>query len=54
MIDLNESFLNILKMFLKELKFIILYCINQITPGHLIYMTIITYKTCKLLTCTIL
>ena len=36
MIDLDEIFLNILKIFLIELKVILLYCINRITPGHLI------------------
>ena len=35
MIDLDKIFLNILKTFLIELKFILLYCINRITPGHL-------------------
>ena len=32
--DLGEIFLNILKIFFIELKFIILYCIYQITPGY--------------------
>ena len=35
MIDLDEIFLKMLKIFLTELKFILLYCINRITPGHL-------------------
>ena len=34
MIDLDEVFLNILKIFLVELKCILIYCINRITPGH--------------------
>ena len=34
MIDLDEIFLNILKIFFIELKFILLYCINRVTPGH--------------------
>ena len=53
MIDLNEIsliFLNILKIFLIELKFILLYCINRITPSHLIYLNLnlknkILYRT---------
>ena len=36
MIDLDEIFLNILKIFLIELKVILLYCINRITSDHLI------------------
>ena len=35
MIDLDKIFLNMLKIFLIEFKFILLYCINRITPGHL-------------------
>ena len=35
MIDHDEIFLNILKMFLLELNFILLYCIYRITPGHI-------------------
>ena len=38
MIDLDEIFLNILKIFLIEFKFIILYRINRITPGHLTFV----------------
>ena len=37
MINLDEMFLTILEMFIIdviELKFILLYCINRITPGH--------------------
>ena len=34
MIDLDEIFVNILKIFLTELKFMLLYCINRITPGY--------------------
>ena len=34
MIDFYEIFLNILKIYLIELKFIHLYCINLITSGH--------------------
>ena len=34
MIDLDEIFLNILQIFLVELKFIFLYCINRINSGH--------------------
>ena len=34
MIDLDEIFLNILKILRIRLKFILFYCINQITPGH--------------------
>ena len=33
MIDLDEIFLNILKIFLIYLKFTLLYCINRITPA---------------------
>ena len=32
--DLDEIFLIILKMFIIELIFILLYCINRIIPGH--------------------
>ena len=35
MIVLGEIFLNMLNIFLVEFKFILLYCINRITPGHL-------------------
>ena len=34
MIDLDEIFLNMLKIFLIEFKFLLLYYINWITPGH--------------------
>ena len=34
MIDLDEIFLNILKICLIELKLILLYCISRITAGH--------------------
>ena len=37
MIDLDEIFLNILKIFLIELKVILLYCINRITQGPYIF-----------------
>ena len=39
MIDLDEIFLNMLKIFLIELKFILLYCIYRITTGHLIIIS---------------
>ena len=35
MIGLDEIFLNTFKIILIELKFILLYCINRINPGHL-------------------
>ena len=35
MIDIDEIFLNILI----ELNFILLYCINRITPGHIIQLS---------------
>ena len=34
MINLDEIFINLLSIFLIELKFLLLYCINRITPGH--------------------
>ena len=46
MIDLDEIFLNKLKIFLKQIKFILLYCIDRITPGHLktlLYMLVFVF-----------
>ena len=44
MIDLDEIFLTILKMFIIKLKFTFLYFIYRITPGYLIIIYKVIYR----------